>query len=286
MDRYKTTKKVSLMGVIANTFLLLSKGFIGLLTNSQSMIADAFNSAGDVFSSFMTYVGNKIASKPVDEDHNLGHGKAEYIFSLLISVSMLYVAIKLFASSIKSFFIHDRFNYSLYLIVIAGIAIVIKMCLYFYSKHYYKKSGNILIKANMIDHRNDVIITSFTLISAVLSKFGILWFDSLVGTFISIWIFYTGFKIYIESYDILMDKAIGDNGKQKVLEIVKKYPEIKKTQHFNSTPVGYKYQISLTIFVDGDMSTFASHRIADQLEKDICNEIEDIYLAIIHVNPL
>ena len=50
------------------------------------MIADAFNSAGDIFSSLMTFIGNKIANKPSDDDHNLGHGKAEYIYSLLISI--------------------------------------------------------------------------------------------------------------------------------------------------------------------------------------------------------
>ena len=56
-------------------------------------------------------------------------------------------------------------------------------------------------------------------------------------------------------------------------------------RHFNSTPVGYKYQISLTIFVDGNLSTYESHKIADDLEKEIIKEVDEIYLAVIHVNP-
>ena len=59
-----------------------------------------------------------------------------------------------------------------------------------------------------------------------------------------------------------------------------------KINHFNSTPVGYKYQISFTIFVDGNLSTFESHEIADTLEKEIKKEIPEIYLSVIHVNPL
>ena len=74
--------------IIGNIFLLIIKGSIGFTTRSQSMIADFFNSAGDVFSSFMTFIGNKIASVPNDDDHNLGHGKAEYIYSMLISIVM------------------------------------------------------------------------------------------------------------------------------------------------------------------------------------------------------
>ena len=69
--------------------MLIIKSIIGFITNSQAMIADSINSAGDIFSSIMTYIGNKIASKPSDNSHNLGHGKAEYIYSMLISIVMM-----------------------------------------------------------------------------------------------------------------------------------------------------------------------------------------------------
>ena len=77
MDRFKATKKSSILGIIGNVFLLIIKAIIGYITNSQSMIADAFNSAGDIFSSCMTFIGNKISSKEADDDQHLGHGKAE-----------------------------------------------------------------------------------------------------------------------------------------------------------------------------------------------------------------
>ena len=84
-NRYKSVKKASILGIIGNVFLLIIKGAIGIISNSQAMIADALNSASDIFASIMTFIGNKIASIPSDDDHNLGHGKAEYIYSLLIS---------------------------------------------------------------------------------------------------------------------------------------------------------------------------------------------------------
>ena len=89
----------------------------------------------------------------------------------------------------------------------------------------------------------------------------------------------------MESYDILMDKSIKDDTKKKVLDIINSHKEIIKINHFNSTPVGYRYQISFTIFVDGDLSTFESHQIADDLEKEIIKKMEEIYLVVIHVNP-
>ncbi len=101
MEKFKLTEKASIFGIVGNIFLLIIKAIVGILTKSQAMIADSVNSAGDIFSSLMTFVGNKIASKPKDDDHNLGHGKAEYIFSMLVSISMMFVAIKLLESSIK-----------------------------------------------------------------------------------------------------------------------------------------------------------------------------------------
>ncbi len=266
--------------------MLIIKAIAGLLTNSQAMIADSVNSAGDIFSSLMTYVGNKIASRPKDDTHNLGHGKAEYIFSLLIGISMIIISIELLISSINSLIGGGEYNFSVVLIIVCFITILVKFSLYLYTHKLSKIHNNLLIEANAKDHRNDCLVTTFTLISALLSLKNIYWFDGLVGSGISVWICITGVKIFIESYNVLMDKAINEEDKQKVLEIIKSHPEVKKIQHFNSTPVGYKYQISFTIFVDGNLSTFESHEIANNLEEEIDEKIDEVYLTIIHVNPI
>ena len=80
MDRYKTTTIAGIFGIIGNVFLLVIKGFVGFISNSQAMIADSINSASDIFASLMTFIGNKIASKPQDEDHNFGHRKIRIYF--------------------------------------------------------------------------------------------------------------------------------------------------------------------------------------------------------------
>lgn len=286
MERFKSVKLASMLGIIGNLFLLIIKGIIGFITKSQAMIADAFNSAGDIFSSLMTFIGNKIASKPSDDDHNLGHGKAEYIYSMLISIVMILMSLFVFKDSLSSIIYRKTYDFSIWLVVVCLITIFVKFCLFIYANFLYKKHNNLLIKANSIDHRNDCVITFLNLISCVLALKGIYIFDGIVGVGIAIWIAITSFKIFKESYDVLMDKSIKEEAKQKVLDIIKKHDEVKKVIHFNSTPVGYKYQISFTIYVDGDLSTFESHEIANRLEKEIDNEIEEIYLTVIHVNPI
>ena len=284
--KFKEIKKASLLGVFGNLFLLLIKGIVGFISGSQAMIADAFNSASDILSSIMTFFGQRIASKPKDKDHNLGHGKAEYIYSMLISIIMIIMVFKVFKDSIVNLFTLEKATFTPWLIVVCALTIIIKIGLFLYTNRLYKKNKSLLLKANRNDHRNDCILTSLNLIACVLGYYGIYFVDSVAGIFISIWIFIVAYKIFIESYDILMDKSIDDETKEKVYKVISAHKEIKKISHFNSTPVGYMYQISFTIFVDGNLSTFDSHEIANNLEKEIDKKFPEIYLTVIHVNPM
>ena len=285
MDRYNSTKKAGIFGMFGNIFLLIIKAIVGFASNSQAMIADAANSASDIFASLMTFIGNHIASEPGDKTHNFGHGKAEYIFSMFISISMIFVAAKLLYDSTISLFLQEAFTFSWFLVSVCIVTIIVKLTLFIYTNRLFKKYNNILLEANMKDHRNDCIVTSFTLISILVSLIGIYWFDGIVGIGISIWICYTGIKIFIESYNILMDISIDSHTEKTILDLAHSYKEIRKLDDISSSPVGYQYIIVLTIYVDGNMSTFDSHALADSLEKDI-TKLDKIYKTIIHVNPM
>ena len=285
MKRFKATKIASFLGIFFNLFLFIIKFIAAFITSSQAMIADAINSLGDIFSSLMTLIGNKIASKPKDDDHNLGHGKAEYIYSLLISIVIIIVALTLFKDSFESIFNRSNYTFSYLLIIVCIITIVIKLSLFIYTNKLSKSLNSLLLKANSKDHLYDAIITIINLISIFLTNIGIYFVDGVVGVLIALWILISGIKIFKESYDVLMDKAIDNITKEKVLNVVKKYSEVKKINHFNATPVGYKYQISFTIFVDGNMSTYASHDIANKIEREL-EQFDEIYLTVIHVNPI
>ncbi len=285
-ERNKKANMAGILGIIGNIFLFIIKIIIGLITNSKAMIADATNSGSDIFNSILTVIGNKISSKDKDDDHNLGHGKAEYIFSLLISLTMILLGLKTVYDSFMSIIVPTRYTFNIFLIAVCITTIIVKFSLYIYTERIGRKYKNILVEANAKDHRNDCIITSLTLLSVIMSYYNIRYIDGIVGILIALWIVYTGLKIFVNSYDVLMDKTCPTEIKDKVLKIIEKHEEIDHITHFNATPVGYKYQVSFSIFVDGNLSTFASHDIADNLEKEIDANVDEIYLTVIHVNPI
>lgn len=286
MTRYESTKKVGFYGIIGNIFLLIIKFSVAFISHSQALIADAINSAGDIFSSLMTYIGNKIACTPSDDNHNFGHGKAEYIFSMLISVFMLFIASKILLDSVVSIITKKEFIFSYYLILVCIITILVKLTLYLYCKKLYKKHSNILINASMKDHRNDILLTMGTLTSIILGSFGYYFFDGIFGAVISIYIMLSGIGIFLESYKILMDVSLDSNAKEEIIKYIKSQKEIKKISDFHTVATGYKYIAIVTIYVDGSLSTFKSHEIADNLEQEIPKKYRKIYRVIVHVNPI
>ncbi len=283
-EKFKITKKAGFFGIIGNIFLLIIKATVGFLSNSQAMIADSVNSAGDIFASLMTFIGNKIASAPNDEDHNFGHGKAEYIFSMFISISMILVSAKLLYDSVITLIYGSELQFSWFLVGVCIVTIVTKLCLFAYTKYAYKKHNSILLEANMKDHKNDCIVTTFTLISVLLTLANIYWFDSIVGIGISIWICYTGVAIFIESYNVLMDISVDDKTKELILDIANGFNEIQEIKDIVSTPVGDKFLVFITICVDGNMSTFDSHTLADNLETSVSG-LDKVYKTVVHVEP-
>lgn len=283
--KFKDIKKAGIAGILGNIFLLVIKASIGLITNSQSMIADSMNSASDILASFMTFIGNKISSEPKDDDHNFGHGKAEYIFSLFISITMIVLSLKLLLDSIKSLIQHSHFEFSYMLVIICIITIITKLVLYIYTKKMFKKYDNILLKSNYKDHKNDCIVTTFTLISILFGLLEIYWIDGIVGMGISVWILITGFGIFFESYNVLMDVSLDEKTKETIMNLVKEHNDIKNCYNLYSAPIGYKYFVVFTIAVDGDMSTYESHKLANHLEKDV-EALDKIDKAVVHVHPV
>ena len=282
--RYQTTKKVGLLGILVNIFLLVIKGIIGFISGSYAMIADAFNSATDVISSFMTYIGNKIAHVPSDKDHDYGHGKAEYIFSLLIGIIMVVLSVNIFYQSFMSVINQETFTFSWWLIIICLITIFTKLTLYLYVHKKGKQIDSLLVLANAQDHINDVFLTCGTLIGVLGALFNMYWLDGFVGCIIALGILYSGGKIAFQSCETLMDKSIDENIKKQIIEKIETYSNIDSIDKIMSKPIGNSYIVIIEVSVSPDMTVKTSHDIITKLKYDIL-AINHIYDAIIHINP-
>lgn len=283
---FNNVKKVGIIGIVANLFLFIIKISVGIIAKSQSMIADSFNSISDVFASLMTFIGNKLASGERDSDHNFGHEKAEYIFSMFISISIFVIALKLLYSSIISLFTLNKVIFSYDLVIVSIVTIVIKSVLYIYTNYLYRKEPSILIKSNSIDHRNDIFLTLSVLVSIIFSKFNIFFVDSLVGIIISTWFLISGIKIFKESYNVLMDVALPDKIKDELISLIMESDGILDVENIYSMSIGYKFIVVVTLCVNGELSTYESHDVANSVENKIKYKYDNIKEVFVHIHPV
>lgn len=284
-DKTKCIRNVSIVGIVFNIFLLVIKIIVGIISNSQGMIADGLNSAGDIFASLMSYIGNKISSKPNDENHPYGHGKAEYIFSFVISAVMIAVSFSMLKSSIISIINNSKLNFSYTLIIVCIVTIITKLLLFIYARANYKKHKNILIKASMEDHRNDMLLTTGTLIGIICSKYGFYFVDGIIGSLISIWILIVGIKLVKSSYEILMDTDLSLDLKQDIIQKSESIEDVLHVDSVRAKPTGDKYIVILKISMDGNLTLNESHKIAGIVKEKLLNELDYICDVVIHTNP-
>lgn len=282
--RGKATMKVGLVGIAGNIMLFVIKIVIALASKSQALLADSVNSATDILSSIMTLIGGKISSEPSDAEHNYGHGKAEYIFSMLISVVMAYLAIKIAYDGTISLIDGAEFVFSYLLVAVCIITIITKLAMYIYVHKIGLEMNNILILANSQDHINDVWTTSSVLLGIIFGIFNIYWLDGVVAVLIAVKILYEAIKIFVESYNVLMDVSMAKDEIEKIKEIINNEKEIDHFDKITSKSVGNKFIVIVKVSIDGEKTVNESHRIAGKLKADIM-ELKDVYDVIVHVNP-
>ncbi len=285
MERSNSIKMIALLGIIGNLFLLILKLLFGLATRSQAMIADGINSVGDVFSSLMAYVGGRITARPDDADHPYGHGKAEYIFSLIISMALLVAAVFVFRGALVNLATGTTFRYSFWLVVVAVSTIVLKLGLYFTTIDVAQKYNSLLAFATAADHRNDIFISLLTLLSVVLGHFNIYFVDAIFGMAIAVWIGYTGFTIFASAYHVLMDTTLDAAITAQMRQQIEAVDGVDHLDSLVSKPIGVNYLLIVKVSVDGHYSVLRGHQIAAQIKRQLL-EYQLIADVIVHLNPL
>ena len=185
----------SFVGIFCNICLFVIKFLMGILSNSIAITSDAFNNLSDCVSCVITLFGYRLAAKPADKDHPFGHGRMEYIVSIIISFLIFLVGFELLKTSFDKLIHPNTIVYSNIVLIIMIITVLVKIWMSMFNKKLGKKINNTAMIATATDSMNDVIATSTTIIALVLSRFTSLPVDGVMGIVVSFFILYSGYGI-------------------------------------------------------------------------------------------
>ena len=272
-------------GIILNILLFAGKLTLGILSASVAIIADAFNNISDAGSSVVTLIGFRLAGKPVDKEHPLGHGRLEYVTGFIVDMLIVLVGFELFKTSIDKIISPALPTVGHWTLAILVVAILIKLWLFF----FYRKIGKIIrssaVRAAASDSLSDGIATTLVLVSAIVAKqFGVA-IDGWAGILVALFIAYTGIKAAKETIDLLLGSPPDPEFIKGIYEFVKDYPRIVGIHDVMVHDYGPGRQIvSFHAEVPSDSDINIAHEEVDKMERDMHEKFGCI--VTVHLDPI
>ena len=289
-QRSKQSNLALLLGLIANIVLAILKTSIGLMGHSPALLADGINSTSDVVYYLVVGIFIRAAHKPADDNHPYGHTQYENIGALVVGSFVITTAVTIFWNSINTLFDLVRGDSSFQggselALWVALFTVTMKIVLSIVTNQIGKKTQNASIIAMASDHRNDILAASAAAIGIFLGRLGLLWVDPLAGAVVSLFILRTGISIFRDSISDLMDTVPGKALHNQVNTLLASIPEIKEIDQIQAHRFGIYFVINITISVDGRISVFEGDKIANQLERQLKDNIPDLMAVHVHFHP-
>ena len=277
------------VGIGVNVILAALKLFVGIVTASVAVIADALNNLSDAGASVITFVSFKMSAKPADRDHPFGHARIEYIASMVISFLILLVGFETITNSLSVVFGISEANsvsFSNVMLIILGASIILKLWLANFYNRIGKKINSKVIRASAVDSLMDSISTVAVLISAIIIKFTDFYMiDAIVGFGVALMIIVAGVKILNETKNSILGEAPVEEQVKAVYEIIAEYPEIIGIHDLMIHNYGPNHYIaSFHAEVNGAEDIYALHDVIDNVEKRIQTDLK--ISCTIHMDPI
>ena len=275
----------SMVGIGCNILLFLAKMAIGLLANSISVIADAFNNLSDAASSIVGFVGVKMAQKPADDDHPFGHGRIEYIAAFIVAFLVLQVGFSLFTGSVEKLFHPDDLTFKWVSVLVLGLSVGVKLWLSLFNRRLGKRINSKVMLATSADALGDAAATSAAIFSMlVYGIFG--WnIDAVVGLAVSVVVMLAGINIARDTLAPLIGEAIDPELYEQITNFVEGFDGIVGTHDLIVHNYGpSKSMASIHAEVPNDCDLEETHEIIDRIEREAARRFG--LLLVIHMDPV
>jgi cation diffusion facilitator family transporter len=281
----KRNLKITIVGIVFNTFLFIIKLFGGMFSNSLALISDSFNSLTDIMASLAIFFAVKIGAKKADVDHPFGHQRAEPIAGLMVAILAAILGFEVIKNAFQGFFETRNLNVNLLIFGIIIVSIIIKIYLYLLFRIAGRKSNSPALLASAIDYRNDILVSISVLIGNFFGYFGYSIFDSIIALFIGGFIVYSGFNIGMQNIDFLMGKVPGEDIINQIKGIALSIDGVRALNDVKAHYLGTFVQVEIHIEVDRKLRTEKSHEIAKNVQNILQNKGIVDY-AFVHVDPI
>jgi cation diffusion facilitator family transporter len=287
MTRLQRGVRATLIGLLVNILLALSKLVAGILGHSQALVADAVESFGDLLSSLIVWRGLVVAAAPADDDHPYGHGKAEPIAAALVSSMLLLAAIGIAINSALVIASPQKGPEPFTLLVLV-LVIIIKETLFRFITREGIAAESVAMRSDASHHRSDAITSLCAAIGIGIAVIGGEKFqmaDPIAAIAAAGIIGWNGFRLLHSALNELMDASPNVDVGQKIRRVASDVPGVKAIEKCIVRKMGYHYYVDMHVEVDPRLTVEKAHEIAHQVKDRIREQVPAVYDVLIHVEP-
>ena len=273
-------------GIVLNLLLFAAKMIAGMLANSVSVLADAFNNLSDAGSSLVTLFGFKAASKKADSDHPFGHGRYEYIAGLVVSVLIVVMGVEFIKTSVGKIISGENdTHFTLLTGGILALSILVKVYICVFNRSIGKKISSPTLIATGADALSDCIATFAIIVSAVISNVTSFAADGWCGLIVSFMIIVAGINAARETINPLLGTPPSKEFVDKISSLLLAHEEIVGIHDL----VVHDYapghiMISVHAEISDKSDIIEAHELIDNVEREIAEKLD--CEAVIHMDPI
>lgn len=262
--------RTSVIGILANMALAAFKAAVGLFTHSIAITLDAVNNLSDALSSIITIIGTKLAGRPADKDHPMGHGRTEYLTATAISAIVLYAGVSSFTASVRKILQPQEPAYTLPALLIIAAAVGVKLVLGSYVKSVGEKVHSDSLVASGMDARNDAVISASTLAAALVYLVFHISLEAWLGAVISLVIVKSGYDMLAETLSDILGRRVDPETAQEVRDTVNSFGQVMGTYDLTLHNYGPdRLMGSLHVEVPEDMTASQIDDLTRQIRKAV-----------------
>ncbi len=271
--------------VLVASLLIAVKLVTWLYTGSVSILSSLADSLIDVLASLINMYAVHHSLQPADKEHRFGHGKAEPLAGLVQSAFITGTAIFILIEAGDHMFNQRTVEHASEGIAVMLFSIVITFALVFFQRHVIRLTGSVAISADQLHYKGDVLINGSVILALVASDYlGSSLIDPLIAVAIAMYILYCAVKIGRDSLNLLMDRELPDEDREKIREIAISHPDVRDLHDLRTRSSGLQTFIQLHLEMDGSITLNEAHEIAEDVMHKILAAFPNAEV-LIHEDP-
>jgi len=279
----------SKLTLAVNIFLSVMKLFAGIFANSTALIADAANSISDVLSTVVVMVGFKLAGRKSDKDHPYGHERLESAAALILSAVIFATGLligyrgvlKIIEGSVGEILIPGGIA-----LAAAIVTMVVKECLYWYTRAAAKRTDSSALLAVAWDHRSDVLASAGAFIGILGARIGLPILDPIASVVICLFILRVAVNIFRDALSRMTDTSCDEELENEICEVALAQRDVLGIDRINTRLFGNRIYVDIEIRADGAVSLHEAHNTAQRVHDAIEKRFEKVKHCMVHVNPV